>query len=234
MVFGGYTEGFGSVSLQGQDLQKAYVSFNISRTLCEALTCLYAAPIRSPSTRRARTPSSPRESAVTTESNQVMVVRRSPSSTRRSARSEYRPHNMALTVLKSVGQDHQEGRPAPGVHCLQIQDADLFEALQAVRVFPFFPARCFSQMLSSFELGGEKKTKGAALTFVSTLSSFSSVLLLISKPSNRPSVDLSSLIMYGSAPRIKLCNILLLARSVSRDVLLLELWRVKFRSFARD
>ena len=51
------------------------------------------------------------------------------------------------------------------MHSLQIQDATCIEALQAVRIADL----CIvSRLLTfrSFELGGEKKTKGAALTFV--------------------------------------------------------------------
>ena len=51
---------------------------------------------------------------------------------------------------------------------MQIQNAAITETLQAVRSSsssnPFHDA-----FLSSFELGGEKKTKGAALSFVSHL-----------------------------------------------------------------
>jgi hypothetical protein len=51
---------------------------------------------------------------------------------------------------------------------MQIQNAAITETLQAVRnsssSISFHDA-----FLSSFELGGEKKTKGAALTFVSLL-----------------------------------------------------------------
>ena len=58
------------------------------------------------------------------------------------------------------------------MHGLQIQDAARTQALQAVRrpclyiwVIPFVDCARYS-----FELGGEKKTKGAALQFVSILS----------------------------------------------------------------
>jgi hypothetical protein len=33
-----------------------------------------------------------------------------------------------------AGEDDQEGRAALGVHCVQVQDADVAQALQAVRV----------------------------------------------------------------------------------------------------
>ena len=67
-----------------------------------------------------------------------------------------------------VGQDDEEDRASARMHCLQIQDAARHQALQAVRL-PCRPhTRCpCSRMSSSFELGGEKKTKGAALQFVS-------------------------------------------------------------------
>ena len=62
------------------------------------------------------------------------------------------------------------------MHGLQIQDAARYQALQAVRPPHRLRAcrRCL-RTLSSFELGGEKKTKGAALQFVSSSSSASCV-----------------------------------------------------------
>jgi len=55
------------------------------------------------------------------------------------------------------------------MHSVQIQNAAIVEALQAVRGFSF-PLCFIAESISSFELGGEKKTKGAALTFVRHLS----------------------------------------------------------------
>jgi len=55
------------------------------------------------------------------------------------------------------------------MHSVQIQNATIVEALQAVRVFSFLLCS-IAESISSFELGGEKKTKGAALTFVCHLS----------------------------------------------------------------
>lgn len=55
------------------------------------------------------------------------------------------------------------------MHSVQIQNAAIVEALQAVRGFSS-PFRCIVEPICSFELGGEKKTKGAALTFVRHLS----------------------------------------------------------------
>lgn len=52
---------------------------------------------------------------------------------------------------------------------MQIQNANGPQAMQAVRaVTPIYALRATDE-LCSFELGGEKKTKGAALTFVSHL-----------------------------------------------------------------
>lgn len=65
----------------------------------------------------------------------------------------------------SAGQDHEEGRLAVGVHFVQIQNAADSQALQAVRSQSFTGMAAHLQT-ASFELGGEKKTKGAALTFV--------------------------------------------------------------------
>jgi hypothetical protein len=53
------------------------------------------------------------------------------------------------------------------MHCMQIQDANGPQTLQAVRL-SFIPLlEAIADYTNSFELGGEKKTKGAALTFVS-------------------------------------------------------------------
>ena len=49
---------------------------------------------------------------------------------------------------------------------MQIQDADVAQALQAVCRCRFVFCEDTNRSLPSFELGGEKKTKGAALTFV--------------------------------------------------------------------
>lgn len=54
------------------------------------------------------------------------------------------------------------------MHSVQIQNAAITETLQAVRSSA--SSNSFHDtFLPSFELGGEKKTKGAALTFVSPL-----------------------------------------------------------------
>ena len=52
---------------------------------------------------------------------------------------------------------------------MQIQNAAITETLQAVRSSSSHNSSFHDLFLSSFELGGEKKTKGAALTFVSHL-----------------------------------------------------------------
>ena len=52
------------------------------------------------------------------------------------------------------------------MQCVQIQDAASIEALQAVCCIPICHLYCSFIHHSSFELGGEKKTKGAALQFV--------------------------------------------------------------------
>ena len=53
---------------------------------------------------------------------------------------------------------------------MQIQNATYSEALQAVRLLSLFIAEIATDAIHSFELGGEKKTKGAALTFVRLIS----------------------------------------------------------------
>ena len=76
-----------------------------------------------------------------------------------------------IRLAACVGQDDEEDRASARMHCLQIQDAARYQALQAVR--PHLRVRvrgCCLRTSSSFELGGEKKTKGAALQFVSILS----------------------------------------------------------------
>ena len=55
---------------------------------------------------------------------------------------------------------------------MQIQNAAITETLQAVRS-SLLSNSFHDGILSSFELGGEKKTKGAALTFVSRRPLFS-------------------------------------------------------------
>lgn len=72
----------------------------------------------------------------------------------------------ANNARRHIGKDDKEGRAAIGVHGVQVQDATCIEALQAVCSclirYRYRPDAFFS----SFELGGEKKTKGAALQFV--------------------------------------------------------------------
>ena len=79
--------------------------------------------------------------------------------------------SLFFLLSKCTGQDNEESRAKTGMHSLQIQDATCIKTLQAVRVLcVFFPASGKRPHLIflwiSFELGGEKKTKGAALTFV--------------------------------------------------------------------
>ena len=72
-----------------------------------------------------------------------------------------------IRLAACVGQDDEEDRASARMHCLQIQDAARYQALQAVRPHRLRARRRCLRTLSSFELGGEKKTKGAALQFVS-------------------------------------------------------------------
>ena len=67
----------------------------------------------------------------------------------------------------TLGQDDEEGRPPARVHGMQVQDAALAQALQAVRILLASCLHVLIHLYFSFELGGEKKTKGAALQFVS-------------------------------------------------------------------
>jgi hypothetical protein len=59
---------------------------------------------------------------------------------------------------------------------MQVQDANDAQAMQAVRVLSLLGLSSGSR-LTSFELGGEKKTKGAALTFVRCSGCFYTVFL---------------------------------------------------------
>lgn len=68
------------------------------------------------------------------------------------------------------GKDDQEGCAATRVHGVQVQGADGVEAMQAVRSL-LLSTYGLTEASHSFELGGDKKTKGAAL--VRPLSSFS-------------------------------------------------------------
>lgn len=74
-------------------------------------------------------------------------------------------------LFGGIGQDDKENRATTRVHIVQVQDATLSQALQAVRLFRCSVSSLHSVLnrflIRSFELGGEKKTKGAALQFVS-------------------------------------------------------------------
>lgn len=78
------------------------------------------------------------------------------------------------------------------MHCLQVQDAAVPQALQAVRTVLLLPHLC-TDFVCSFELGGEKKTKGAALTFVRPISSL--VLAVYSRIS--PTVIVSLVVVLS-------------------------------------
>jgi hypothetical protein len=64
-----------------------------------------------------------------------------------------------------IGKDNEESRVEAGVQCVQVQNAAYPETLQTVRA-AFSLGLTHTDCSFSFELGGEKKTKGAALTFV--------------------------------------------------------------------
>lgn len=66
-----------------------------------------------------------------------------------------------------LGKDNEEGGLTVRMHCVQIQGTDGAETLQAVRSPSLSIGLSLIHWCCSFELGGEKKTKGAALTFVS-------------------------------------------------------------------
>jgi len=72
---------------------------------------------------------------------------------------------VTLMVNTCSGEDNEESGATIGMHSVQIQDAIGTQALQTVRFFFAKTAQLYDSM-RSFELGGEKKTKGAALTFV--------------------------------------------------------------------
>ena len=92
------------------------------------------------------------------------MVRLSLFSTRRCV--PYWQIRRTLSFHLVIGQDYEKGCAAVRMHSMQIQNAAITEAMQAVRSSS--SSNSFHDaFLSSFELGGEKKTKGAALTFVS-------------------------------------------------------------------
>jgi large subunit ribosomal protein L44e len=88
----------------------------------------------------------------------------------------------------SLGKDNEEGRLAVRMHTVQVQNAVGLEALQTVRRFLSLLFLLFT-FGTSFELGGEKKTKGAALTFVSPLFYSSYVCILMRSFSERMAVS---------------------------------------------
>jgi len=104
-----------------------------------------------------------------TASNPVTVVRPNPSSTRRSVSStpirssSFSPLTHGLGVL---GKDNEEGRAETGMYFVQVQAPDHIEAMQAVCPPSLVWNGKLIFLTHSFELGGDKKTKGAALTFV--------------------------------------------------------------------
>jgi len=61
---------------------------------------------------------------------------------------------------------------------MQVQGTIAFEALQAVCASMSFAIVLWLMLRFSFELGGDKKTKGAALVFVSIMSSLRHLTLL--------------------------------------------------------
>ena len=97
---------------------------------------------------------------------------------------------------------------------MQVQDAALFEALQAVRILPFDVTRQDLRIddASSFELGGEKKTKGAALTFVRTVIAINYDMSDVPFHSDRVvtcclfRISLLSLLIHTHAPQYVICT----------------------------
>lgn len=71
------------------------------------------------------------------------------------------------------------------MHGLQVQDATGHQALQAVCQLEKFTVEAahLTILFCSFELGGEKKTKGAALQFVRVFASFLLPYLSLTPPS---------------------------------------------------
>ena len=67
-----------------------------------------------------------------------------------------------------IGKDNEESCVEAGVQCVQVQNAAYPETLQTVRA-AILLGSTHTDRSFSFELGGEKKTKGAALTFVRPL-----------------------------------------------------------------
>ncbi len=82
-------------------------------------------------------------------------------------RRSFAQQDFSPILVGVLGEDNKEGSAAVGMHCLQIQNAATIEAMQTVRNFNTIAYICHPTLsFRSFELGGEKKTKGAALQFV--------------------------------------------------------------------
>lgn len=108
-----------------------------------------------------------------------------------------------------LGQDDEEGRSPARVHRLQVQDAAFPQALQAVRLFASCSPLANVDTRRSFELGGEKKTKGAALQFVRAL------LCMRRRPADRPHAPFSDRLCLIS-PLSSLLSVRLPPLSTSR------------------
>jgi hypothetical protein len=81
----------------------------------------------------------------------------------------YQSFERSSLIHVCLGQDDEEGRAAVRVHAVQVQNAVGPETVQTVRFHPsnsLFVVEYSRLSVHSFELGGEKKTKGAALNFV--------------------------------------------------------------------
>ena len=125
------------------------------------------APTRSRNTRRARTHSTPRESAVTIVSSRVMVVKLSPSSTRRCV-CLCCPY-CSLSLKPTIHRPRPQRRLCCGwnARCASSRLSWLSSDASSTPRLTILTLSSGLTRLFSFELGGEKKTKGAAIQFVS-------------------------------------------------------------------
>jgi hypothetical protein len=113
------------------------------------------------STRQERLRCLPRESVVMIASSPVTEVKPSPSSTRYDCCT---PLFSSVLTQRTEGEDHQEGRSPSRVHTVQDQGTGMLHLCgnhgTSTNDFQLALKRC-----KHFELGGDKKTKGAALVF---------------------------------------------------------------------
>lgn len=122
---------------------------------------------RSHNTRRARTRSTPRGSAVTIVSSRATVVRPSPSSTRRCICLCFFYCSLVLKPMIPRPRPRRRLCCDWNAQCASTRPNCLSSDASSTSHVNFVTLLLDLTHLFSFELGGEKKTKGAAIQFVS-------------------------------------------------------------------